>query len=184
MSLIFKIIVVIFKPNMAQLTLIFLEVNLCVSMLIFFERYSENHMVLLRMLFYGVVLYLLPVSLFASEYIDVVIVSCLLPGKSSGGISLSIDSETKEIKYIVKRMGLIESINVFNEGNKLKRFTDSQMGITYYGFRLGEYGYIIDIINGSEKNEYTISFDIKNNKVIQSSDCLPNSFRSDNIRSD
>lgn len=142
-------------------------------------------MTLLRWLFYGVVLYLFPVGSFASEYIGTVILSCLLPGVTSRDISLSINSETKEIKYIIKRMGVIESISVFNEGNKLMRFTDSQMGITYYGFRLGEYGYIIDIINGSEKNEYTISFDIKkNNKLIQSSDCLPNSFRSDNIRSD
>ena len=35
------------------------------------------------------------------------------------------------------------------------------------------------------KNEYTMSFDIKKNgKIIQSSDCLPNSFRSDSIIND
>lgn len=48
----------------------------------------------------------------------------------------------------------------------------------------GAYSYIIDIINGVEKEEYTISFDIrKNNKVVQSDDCLHSSFRSADITS-
>ncbi|WP_086873450.1 hypothetical protein [Kosakonia pseudosacchari] len=138
--------------------------------------------------FSGVVLYffLSAGAVTAEQEQNVIkIITCLLPGEEGKQVTLSINNLTKEISYGFKRAGKTELKVVFNEENKLKRFTDSQMGVIYYGFRLGEYGYIIDIINGSEKNEYTISFDIKkNNKVIQSSDCLPNSFRSDNIRSD
>jgi hypothetical protein len=58
------------------------------------------------------------------------------------------------------------------------------MGVTYYGFKRGAYSYIVDIINGAEQEEYTISFDIKkNNKVVQSDDCLHSSFRSTDITS-
>ncbi|EPG4928185.1 hypothetical protein NK303_005410, partial [Klebsiella pneumoniae] len=28
---------------------------------------------------------------------------------------------------------------------------DSKMGVTYYGFKRGEYSYVIDVIEGSEK---------------------------------
>lgn len=112
------------------------------------------------------------------------IISCALPGKLSRKVSLSIDNETKEINYSFEKDGKVELAVLFNEENKLKRLTDSKMGVTYFGFERGAYSYIIDIINGVEGEEYTISFDIKkNNKIIQSDDCLHNSFRSDNITS-
>ncbi len=113
------------------------------------------------------------------------IITCLLPGEGSKEVSFFIDNVTKEINYNFKRNGKAELSVVFNEGNKLRRFKDSKMSVTYYGFKRGKYSYIIDVIEGVEKNEYTMSFDIKKNeKIIQSSDCLPSSFRSDNIISE
>ena len=113
------------------------------------------------------------------------IISCSLPGKLSRKVSLSINNETKTINYSFKKEGKLELAVLFNEGNRLRRFTDSKLGVVYYGFKLGGYSYVIYIINGTEGEEYAISFDIKkNNKVIQSHDCLPNSFRSDNITSE
>lgn len=113
------------------------------------------------------------------------IISCSLPGEGGKEVSFFIDNVTKEIIYGFKKDGKIELSIVFNEGNKLKRFKDNKMGVIYYGFNRGKYSYVIDIIDGSEKNEYSMSFDIKKNqKTIQSSDCLANSFRSDSIMSD
>ncbi|ECE6509939.1 hypothetical protein DQD06_22665 [Salmonella enterica subsp. houtenae] len=113
------------------------------------------------------------------------IISCSLPGKLSRKVSLSINNETKVINYTFKKEGKVELAVLFNEGNRLRRLTDSKLGVTYYGFKRGEYSYVIDIINGTEGEEYKISFNVKkNNKVIQSQDCLPNSFRSDNITSE
>jgi len=113
------------------------------------------------------------------------IIACSLPGEGGKKVSFFIDNVTKEINYGFKRNGEVELSVVFNEGNKLRRMIDSKMGVTYYGFKRGKYSYIIDIIDGSERNEYTMSFDIKKDeKIIQSSDCLPGSFRSDIIISE
>lgn len=113
------------------------------------------------------------------------IITCSLPGEGGKEALFIIDNITKEINYYFERDGKTELKVVFNEGNKLRRTNDSKMSVTYYGFKRGKYSYIIDVIEGSEKNEYTMSFDIKKNgKIIQSSDCLPNSFRSDSIISD
>jgi hypothetical protein len=134
--------------------------------------------------FFGVVLcFVLPAGSIASEQNVAKIIYCSLPGGLGREVSFSIDNVTKEINYIFKKAGKIELNVAFNEENKLKRLTDSKMGVTYYGFNRGKYSYVIDIINGDEKEEYTMSFDIKkNNKVIQSSDCLQGSFRSDSIK--
>ncbi|HHL7196446.1 hypothetical protein [Klebsiella pneumoniae] len=118
------------------------------------------------------------------------IITCSLPGeggKGEGGkeASFFIDNITKGINYGFKRNGKTELKVVFNEGNKLRRTKDSKMGVTYYGFKRGEYSYVIDVIEGSEKmNTQCRLISKKNGKIIQSSDCLPNSFRSDSIIND
>ena len=110
------------------------------------------------------------------------IITCSLPGEGDKEASFFIDNITKEINYSFEKNGKTELKVVFNEGNKLRRTKDSKMRITYYGFKRGKYSYVINVIEGSERNEYTMSFDIKKNgRVIQSSDCLPSSFRSDSI---
>lgn len=86
------------------------------------------------------------------------IISCSLPGKLSRKVSLSINNETKVINYTFKKEGKVELAVLFNEGNRLRRLTDSKLGVTYYGFKRGEYSYVIDIINGTEREEYKISF--------------------------
>jgi len=132
----------------------------------------------------GTLFSLMSLNSIASGSNSTEIISCKLPGDLSRKVSLSIDNETKEINYSFEKEGKVELAVLFNEENKLKRLTDSEMGVTYYGFKRGAYSYIIDIINGVEKEEYTISFDIrKNNKVVQSDDCLHSSFRSADITS-
>ena len=131
-----------------------------------------------------IVLMLFSFSVMALEQNETEFISCSLQGKSSAKVLLSINNVTKEISYIFKKSGKTELSVVFNNENKLKRLTDNKVGVTYYGFNRGKYSYVIDIINGAEQEEYSMSFDIKkNNKVIQSSDCLPGSFRIDNIKS-
>ncbi|HCP7889929.1 TPA: hypothetical protein OFX50_000758 [Escherichia coli] len=110
------------------------------------------------------------------------IITCSLPGGGGKEASFFIDNITKEINYSFEKNGKTELKVVFNEGNKLRRTKDSKMRITYYGFKHGKYSYVINVVEGSEENEYTMSFDIKKNgRIIQSSDCLPGSFRSDRI---
>lgn len=138
-----------------------------------------------RALSIGVYLLLFSVNSMASELSATEIISCSLPGKISREVLFSINNETQEVNYEFKKNGETELKVLFNERNKLKRLVDSKMGVTYYGFKRGQYSYVIDVINGAEKEEYTISFDVKkNNKIIQSSDCLPSSFRIDNIKSE
>lgn len=133
----------------------------------------------------GVFYFFLSAGAMAAEQNVTKIITCSLPGEGGKEVSFFIDNITKEINYYFKRDGKTELSVVFNEGNKLRRIKDSKMGVTYYGFKRGKYSYIIDVIDGSEKNEYTMSFDIKKDeKIIQSRDCLPNSFRSDSIISD
>ncbi|MEA4322545.1 hypothetical protein VBQ77_24515 [Klebsiella pneumoniae] len=135
-----------------------------------------------KMFLAGVFCFFLSAGALAAEQNMAKIITCSLPGEGGKEASFFIDNITKEINYGFKRDGKTELKVVFNEGNKLRRTKDSKMGVTYYGFKRGKYSYVIDVIEGSEKNEYTMSFDIKKNgKIIQSSDCLPNSFRSDSI---
>ncbi len=71
---------------------------------------------------------------------------------------------------------------LFNESNKLKRFSDDKIGVVYYGFNRGGYSYVIDVITGAEEEEYSVVFDVKkNNKILQSNDCLPGAFVSNDI---
>ncbi|WP_052246233.1 hypothetical protein [Leclercia adecarboxylata] len=113
------------------------------------------------------------------------IITCSLPGEGGKEVLFFIDNVAKEINYSFKRDGKTELSVIFNEGNKLRRVKDSKMGVTCYGFKRSKYNYIIDVIEGLKKNEYTMSFDIKKDeKINQSSDCLLGSFRSDSIISD
>jgi len=113
------------------------------------------------------------------------IITCSLPGEGVKEVSFFVDNITKEINYNFKRDGTVELSVIFNEANKLRRTKDNEMGVTYYGFKRGKYSYVINVIDGFEKNEYTMSFVIlKNERIIQSRDCLPSSFRSDDIVSD
>ncbi|EKS7192951.1 TPA: hypothetical protein ACNFPT_000965 [Enterobacter ludwigii] len=113
------------------------------------------------------------------------IITCSLPGEGVKEALFFIDNVTKEINYNFKRDGKVELNVIFNEANKLRRTRDNEMGVTYYGFKRGKYIYVINVIDGSENNEYTMSFDIlKNKRIIQSRDCLTGSFRSDDIVSD
>lgn len=138
-----------------------------------------------KFLLVGAFCFFLSSGSMAAEQNVTKIITCSLPGEGDKEVSFSIDNITKEINYDFKREGETELNIVFNEGNKLRRFTDSNMGVIYYGFKRGKYSYVINVINGTEENEYTMSFDIKKNeRIIQSSDCLPNSFRSDSIISD
>lgn len=138
-----------------------------------------------KMFLEGMLCFFLSTGALAAEQNVTKIITCSLLGDGGKEASFFIDNITKEINYSFKRNGKTELKVVFNEGNKLRRTKDSKMGVTYYGFNRGKYSYVIDVIEGSEKNEYTMLFDIKKNgKIIQSSDCLPNSFRSDSIISD
>ena len=136
-----------------------------------------------KMVLGGVLYFVLSASSMSVEQGVTDIISCYLPGGDRVA-SFSINNETKEINYVFKKAGRTELNVYFNEKNKLKRLVDNKMGVTYYGFNRGGYSYVVDIMNGSENEEYTMSFDIKKkNKVIQSNDCLPSSFRSDDIKS-
>ena len=138
-----------------------------------------------KMFLAGVLCFFLSAGALAVEKNMNKIITCSLPGEGGKEASFFIDNITKEINYGFKRDGKTELKVVFNEGNKLRRTEHSQMGVTYYGFKRGKYSYVIDVIEGSEKNEYTMSLDIKKNgKIIQSSDCLPNSYRSDSVVND
>lgn len=138
-----------------------------------------------RALSIGVYLLLFSVNSMASEPSATEIISCSLPGEISREVLFSINNETQEVNYEFKKNGETELNVLFDERNKLKRLVDSKMGVTYYGFKRGQYSYVIDVINGAEKEEYTMSFDVKkNNKIIKSSDCLPSSFRIDDIKSE
>lgn len=137
-----------------------------------------------KVLSIGVCLLLFSIKSMAATPNVVEIISCSLPGKIPREVSFSINNKSQEIKYEFKKSGKIELDVLFNDERKLKRLVDSKMGVTYYGFKQGEYSYVVDIINGVEKEEYTMSIDVKkNNKLIQSNDCLPSSFRNDNIKS-
>jgi len=141
----------------------------------------KKYMVLLK----GMLCFFLSTGAMAAEQNVTKIIICSLPGEGGEEVSFSIDNVTKEINYGFKKNGITELSVIFNKKNKLSRFTDIKMGVTYYGFKRGEYSYVIDIVDGSEMNEYTMSFDVKKNgKVIQSRGCLPSSLRSDNIKSE
>ncbi len=94
----------------------------------------------------------------ASEQNLTEMISCSLPGKVSREVLLSMNDKTKEITYSFKKEGKVELSVSFNEGNKLKRLTDRKMGVVYYGFNRGKYGYVINIISGAEKEEYSMTF--------------------------
>ncbi|MBL3695418.1 hypothetical protein [Pluralibacter gergoviae] len=67
---------------------------------------------------------------------------------------------------------------MFNDANKLRRLKDDDVGAIYYGFSRGYYSYVITILEGKEKNEYSMNFYItKKNKVIQSDDCTSYAYR-------
>lgn len=138
-----------------------------------------------RVFLVGVFVSIMSTYSMASEQNFTEMISCSLPGKVSREVLLSINDKTKEITYSFKKEGKVELSVLFNEENKLKRLTDSKMGVIYYGFNRGKYGYVIDVISGAEKEEYSMIFNIKKNKkIIQSTDCLQNSFRSDDIPND
>lgn len=112
------------------------------------------------------------------------ILSCSLPGKGSRQAVFTLNNDSQEINYEFIRSGKVELKVLFNEHNNLLRFYDHNMGVLYYGFKRGQYSYVLMVINGVEKEEYSMSFDVKkDNKVIQSSDCLPSSFRSNDVNS-
>ncbi|MTH47707.1 hypothetical protein [Intestinirhabdus alba] len=118
----------------------------------------------------------------ASEQNATEIIVCSLPGRISKEVLFFINNKNKEIVYQFKREGKVELRVLFNENNKLKRLTDSKMGVTYYGFSRGAYSYVINVITGAEEDEYSMVFDVKkNNKIIQSNDCLPGSFINNDI---
>lgn len=120
---------------------------------------------------------------FACEKGETEIISCSLPGKVLRDVSFCQDNKSKEIKYHFSKSNKIELSLLFNGNNKLKRLVDTSIGVTYVGFRRGGYGYTVNIMNGEESNEYSMSFDVKrNDKVIQSDDCLT-SYYSDEIDS-
>ncbi|GJL41731.1 MULTISPECIES: hypothetical protein [Enterobacter cloacae complex] len=133
----------------------------------------------------GVSIFLLSESSTAASGLNTTeIISCSLPGKLTRKVLFTIDNETQALNYTFKKDGKVELIVHFDAENKLKRLVDSKMGVTYYGFNRGKYSYVIDIINGAEKEEYTMSFDVKkDDKIVQSDDCLPSSFRNKNIES-
>lgn len=130
----------------------------------------------------GVLCFFLSAGAMATKQNVTNIITCSLPGEGAKEVLFFIDNIIKEINYNFKRDGKVELNVIFNEENKLRRTKDNEMGITYYGFKRGKYSYVINVIDGAEKNEYTMSFDIlKNERIIQSRDCLPSSFRSDDI---
>lgn len=130
----------------------------------------------------GVLCFFLSAGSMATKQNVTNIITCSLPGEGAKEVLFFIDNITKEINYNFKRDGKVELNVIFNEANKLMRTKDNEMGITYYGFKRGKYSYVINVIDGAENNEYTMSFDIlKNERIIQSRDCLPSSFRSDDI---
>lgn len=133
----------------------------------------------------GVLCFFLSAGAMATKQNVTNIITCSLPGEGVKEALFFIDNITKEINYNFKRDGKVELNVIFNEANKLRRTRDNEMGVTYYGFKRGKYSYVINVIDGSENNEYTMSFDIlKNKRIIQSRDCLPSSFRSDDIVND
>lgn len=118
----------------------------------------------------------------ACEQNDTEVISCSLPGVVARNISFCLNSNTQKINYYFKKEGRVELNVLFDSKRKLKRLTDKNMGVTYFGFSRGEYSYILSIINGMEAEEYSMSFDIKKEgKIIQSNDCLSNSYRNSNI---
>ncbi|TPG55417.1 hypothetical protein [Ewingella americana] len=122
------------------------------------------------------------INVLACEQDDTEIISCSLVGEASRNVSFCLNKKNQEINYYFKRAGKIELNVLFNIERKLKRLTDENMGVTYLGFSKGQFGYILSIINGAESEEYSMSFDIKkDNKIIQTTECSSNSYRSDNI---
>jgi hypothetical protein len=111
-------------------------------------------------------------------------ISCSLPGNNSRQALFTLDNSSQKISYEFIRNGKVELKVLFNEHNNLLRFYDHNMGVLYYGFKRGQYSYVFMVIKGVEKDEYSMSFDVKkDDKVIQSSDCLPSSFRSNDVNS-
>lgn len=129
----------------------------------------------------GVVFFITSTFSISSEKNATEIISCSLPGKVSRKV-LFYTNDKKEIIYLFKREGKVELRVLFNESNKLKRFSDDKIGVVYYGFNRGGYSYVIDVITGAEEEEYSVVFDVKkNNKILQSNDCLPGAFVSNDI---
>jgi len=132
--------------------------------------------------------YLLLIGMFfslnalACEQDDMEIISCSLVGETPRNVSFCLNKKSQEINYYFKRAGKTELNVLFNSKRKLERLTDKAMGVTYLGFSQGQYGYMLSIINGTESEEYSMSFDIKKgNKTIQTTECSSNSYRSNNI---
>ena len=112
----------------------------------------------------GVLCFFLSAGAMATKQNVTNIITCSLPGEGAKEVLFFIDNITKEINYNFKRDGKVELNVIFNEENKLRRTKDNEMGITYYGFKRGKYSYVINVIDGAEKNEYTMSFDILKNE--------------------
>lgn len=124
------------------------------------------------------------VSTLACEQNETELMSCSFQGDVSHKVSFCMDNETQKINYSFNKNGVDELQVLFDWGNMLKRTIDSKMNVTYYGFNRGKYGYILNIINGKEPNEYSMSFLVKKGKkVIQSNDCLNNSYKASDITS-
>ncbi|MFI8418327.1 hypothetical protein ACQKDS_20005 [Serratia sp. NPDC078593] len=124
------------------------------------------------------------VSTFGCKQSETELMSCSFQGEGNRNVSFRMNNETQKISYSFSKNGEDELRVLFDEKNMLKRAIDKENNITYYGFNRGKYSYIINIINGKGFNEYSISFSIKySNKVIQSNDCLGNSYKASNINS-
>lgn len=120
----------------------------------------------------------------AGEQSEIELMSCSLPGDVNRKVSFYMDKETQKINYSFNKNGEDELQVLFDEKNMLKRTIDRKMNVTYYGFNRGEYGYILSIMDGKETNEHSMSFLIKKNKkIIQSNDCLNNSYKAMDITS-
>lgn len=124
------------------------------------------------------------VSIQACEQNETELMSCSFQRNVSRKVSFCMDNETQKINYSFNKNGVDELQVLFDGENMLKRTIDSKMDVTYYGFNRGKYGYILNIINGKESNEYSMSFLVKKGKkVIQSNDCLDNSYKANDITS-
>ncbi|MEW5291993.1 hypothetical protein ABW286_22920 [Erwinia papayae] len=124
------------------------------------------------------------ISTMAGEQSEIELISCSLQGDVSRKISFYMNRETQKINYFFNKGGENELQVLFDKKNMLKRTTDRKMDVTYYGFNRGKYSYILNIINGKEVNEYSMSFLIKKGKkIIQSDDCLNSSYKASDITS-
>lgn len=89
------------------------------------------------------------------------VITCFLSGAGKRVITFMINKENKEINYTFVKEGKAELKVNFDGNKKLKQLVDNEMQVTYYGFNRGKYSYVINVINGSEKEDYTMSFNVK-----------------------